>query len=547
MAWRWHAVCQKWGAFALIRRARRMTYRFGEFEVDASAYEVRRRGDRVRLSRQPMDLLLLLLERRQELVSRDEIVKRLWSPRRLHRPRCRHPHGDSQDPTGVGRLARVAAIRRDRRRQGVSVRRAGRSRRSVACSDLAGPRRHRAAFCRIRAVTTCRPRSRASSAARSSCRELPRLLSSSRLLSLTGAGGVGKTRLAVRLAAGVVDDFRDGVWLVDLAPLSAPDLLAQTIANVLGVREGPQRPARDALLDASASSGAPARARQLRAPDRRLRRSCRGAAARGAGVAGCGDKPRSARRHRRDRVPRAFAVVAAETPMVFQPMRSSTPRPRTSSSSARARLTRPSRRHTATPEPIARICQRLDGIPLAIELAAARVVVLSVEQIEARLQDRFRLLIGGARTAVARQRTLEATVDWSYQLLSDVERQLLCRLSVFPASWTLEAAEKVCGGDGIEEQRRARSAVAAGQQVAGRCRQRVPASAGTVSSKPSASMRVRAARAGGAADAMRDRHFEFYFNEFRGARPMLRATSRWRASGDCAASRRMSGPRSNGV
>lgn len=84
-------------------------------------------------------------------------------------------------------------------------------------------------------------------------------------------------------------------------------------------------------------------------------------------------------------------------------------------------------------------------------MAAARVVVLSPEQIEARLQDRFRLLTGGARTAVARQRTLEATVDWSYELLSDVERQLLSRLSVFPASWTLEAAEHVCGGDGINE------------------------------------------------------------------------------------------------
>jgi len=92
-----------------------------------------------------------------------------------------------------------------------------------------------------------------------------------------------------------------------------------------------------------------------------------------------------------------------------------------------------------------------DGIPLAIELAASRVVVLSPEQIEARLQDRFRLLTGGARTAVARQRTLEATVDWSYQLLSDVERQLLSRLSVFPATWSLEAAEHVCGGDSITE------------------------------------------------------------------------------------------------
>ena len=100
---------------------------------------------------------------------------------------------------------------------------------------------------------------------------------------------------------------------------------------------------------------------------------------------------------------------------------------------------------------IASICRRLDGIPLAIELAAARVVVLSPQQIEARLQDRFRgPLAGGARTAVARQRTLEATVDWSYGWPSDDERQLLSRMSVFPASWTIEAAELVCGGDGLD-------------------------------------------------------------------------------------------------
>ena len=99
---------------------------------------------------------------------------------------------------------------------------------------------------------------------------------------------------------------------------------------------------------------------------------------------------------------------------------------------------------------IASICRRLDGIPLAIELAAARIIVLSPQQIEARLQDRFRLLAAGSRTAIERHRTLEAVVDWSYELLSDAERQLLNRLSVFPASWTLEAAEHVCGGDGLD-------------------------------------------------------------------------------------------------
>ena len=92
---------------------------------------------------------------------------------------------------------------------------------------------------------------------------------------------------------------------------------------------------------------------------------------------------------------------------------------------------------------VAELCRRLDGIPLAIELAAARLNVLSIEQIDSRLNDRFRLLTGGSRTAVARQRTLKATMDWSYDLLSDPERQLLRRLSVFAGGWTIEAAEKV--------------------------------------------------------------------------------------------------------
>jgi non-specific serine/threonine protein kinase len=171
---------------------------------------------------------------------------------------------------------------------------------------------------------------------------------------------------------------------------------------------------------------------------------------------------------------------------------------------------------------IARICRRLDGIPLAIELAAARVVVLSPEQIEARLQDRFRLLTGGARTAVARQRTLEATVDWSYQLLSDVERQLLSRLPVFPAGWTLDAAEHVCGGDGIDEhdvldllsRLVSKSLVVVDSEFAGERRYRFLETIRQYA-------RERLVQAG-AADRLRDQHFEFFFNEFRGVLPILR-------------------------
>ena len=280
--------------------------------------------------------------------------------------------------------------------------------------------------------------------------ELSGVLASARLLSLTGAGGIGKTRMALRLARDVVNRFADGVWLVDLAPLARPDLVAQTIATALGIREGPQRPVRDVLLDTLqdrelllvldtcehliTACAELVEALLHRAPALRILATSREA----LGVSGetvyrVGSLPMPG-----GPAPASIdALIDSEAGQLFI---------------ERASTADPS--FSATPEnadAIARLCRRLDGIPLAIELAAARVVVLSPAQIEARLQDRFRLLTGGARTAVARQRTLEAAVDWSYQLLSDVERLFLNRLSVFPATWSLEAAEHICRGDGIDE------------------------------------------------------------------------------------------------
>ena len=219
---------------------------------------------------------------------------------------------------------------------------------------------------------------------------------------------------------------------------------------------------------------------------------------------------------------RVPSLSLPEEARLLAPKRSSTPRPHGSSSSVRPPSTRRSRATSENAGTIARICRRLDGMPLAIELAAARVVVLSLEQIDTRLQDRFRLLTGGTRTAVARQRTLEATVDWSYQLLSDVERQLLCRLSVFPAGWTLEAAEKVCGGDGIDASDMldllsrlvSKSLVVVENDVAGERRYRFLETVRQYA-------RERLMQ-GGAADRLRERHFEFFFNEFRGVLPILR-------------------------
>jgi predicted ATPase/serine/threonine protein kinase len=348
--------------------------------------------------------------------------------------------------------------------------------------------------------------------------ELARVLASSRLLSLTGAGGAGKTRLALRLAADLAHDFRDGVWLVDLAPIATADLVAQTIASAIGVREAPQRTIRDVLLDTICH-------RELLL----VLDNCEHL------IEECAEITEALLRA----APALRIVATSREPLrvpgeaVWRVSSLSLPDDTSSpstdvlfeSEATRLFIERatgidpafaPAAENAAT---IARICRRLDGIPLAIELAAARVATLSVEQIDARLQDRFRLLTGGARTAVARQRTLEATMQWSYQLLTDQERVLLNRLSLFPAGWSLEAAEKVCGGNGIDD-----------ADMLDLLSSLVSKSLVTLEGQRDRRYRLLEtvryyARQRlvdlGDADRLRDRHFEFFFDEFRGVRTAL--------------------------
>ncbi len=336
--------------------------------------------------------------------------------------------------------------------------------------------------------------------------ELTQLLAASRLVSLTGAGGAGKTRLALRLAADLANEFPDGVWLIDLAPIADPDLVTQTIASAIGIREAPQRSIREMLLDNLR------RRELLLVLDNceHLIDACAELAEemlRAAPALRMIATSREPLRVPGETVWRVASLSDLEATRLFVD--------RATAIDAAFRATE------ETAATIARICRRLDGIPLAIELAAARINALSVDQIDERLQDRFRLLTGGARTALARQRTLEATVQWSYQLLSEQERVLLSRLSVFPAGWTLEAAEKVCGGDGIDE-----------GDMLDLLSRLVNKSLVTLESQAGADRRYRLLETVrhyarerlvemGSADRLRGKHFEFFFNEFRGAQTAL--------------------------
>ena len=278
--------------------------------------------------------------------------------------------------------------------------------------------------------------------------ETQRLLADARLLTLTGVGGSGKTRLSLRLAAGLLEEYRGGVWLVELAPVTDPDLIAQTILDTLGIKE---EPGRSALETVAASIG---EKRLLLILD-----NCEHLIAGAAGVAAsllaqCPNLKILA-------TSREILGVPGEQPFAVQPLAIPLPDAdldTVSGSDAvmlfteRAAMVKPAFQLTTdNAGKVAQICRRLDGMPLALELAAARIRVMSPEQIAARLDDRFVLLTGGARTALPRQQTLVATIDWSYQLLDSEERGLFQSVSVFVGGISLETAEAVCAGDGLTD------------------------------------------------------------------------------------------------
>jgi len=275
------------------------------------------------------------------------------------------------------------------------------------------------------------------------------LLAKHRLVTLVGAGGIGKTRLSLEAAREMLDTFPDGLWFVELAPLSDPALMPQVIVNTLGLIEQANRTPQIILTDFLKAK------KSLIIFDNceHLIQACAQTAE--TLLQSCPNLHILA-------TSREALSIAGETVYFVPALTTPDPLPSTLDillqyDAVRLFVERSqSTIHDfslteANASAIAQICHHLDGIPLALELAAARVKLLRVEEIAARLDDRFRLLTSGSRTALPRHQTLQALIDWSHDLLSENERLLLRHLSVFAGGWTLEAAESVCEDENIQK------------------------------------------------------------------------------------------------
>jgi predicted ATPase/DNA-binding winged helix-turn-helix (wHTH) protein len=401
--------------------------RFGHFELQPAERVLRVRGEPVAVGSRAFDLLLALAQRHERLVTKQELLDLVWPGLVVEEHNIATQISTLRKLLGASAIATLPGY-------GYRLTALPQATRAEAAVASAPQRlRHNLPDQRTRFIGR-----------EGALADLARLLPSTRLLTLTGIGGCGKTRLALQFAQQQLAAFADGVWFIDLAPLKDAERVASTCAAVLGLREEGDRPVLQLLLEHLAArpallvldncehviDGVAAVVDALLAgstgragtPGTTIITTSR----EGLGVTGEQIYPvRSLSLPATDDL---LAVQGAESVRVFVD---------------RARLALPD--FEVGPDnaaSIAEICRRLDGIALAIELAAARVTMLPVTEIAARLDDRFRLLTGGTR-ALPRHQTLQAAMQWSYEQLAQPERHLLRQMSVFADGWTLPAAAEV--------------------------------------------------------------------------------------------------------
>lgn len=355
--------------------------------------------------------------------------------------------------------------------------------------------------------------------------EVRQLLAGTRLLTLTGTGGTGKTRLSIQTAEEMLSDFPDGVWLVELATISSPDRIVELAAGTVGLREEAGESPRAALIRFLCGR------RILLILDNceHVLNACADLVA--EILRGCSTIKILA-------TSRASLGIAGERTWAVPPLRVLDPAldlfqvPDLAATVSQYEAVRLFIDRATSVKPgfeitkqnaaaIAEICWRLDGIPLAIELAAARARVLTPEQIATRLDDRFRLLTGGSRSVLPHQQTLRTLIDWSYDLLSESERVLFRRLGVFGGGRTIEAIEAVCTGDGVD----AYDALDLLQLLVDKSLLSVETDANDETRYTMIESVWQYARerldASGEFDALRDRHLDYFLSLAETARPRL--------------------------
>jgi len=407
-------------------------YRFGPFELQPDKRRLLKNGATIVLRPRAFDLLAALVERAGHLVNKDELLDQVW-PKTVVEEAALH--------------VQVSALRKVLGAEAITTV-SGRGYQftlPVTTDDGEANRPSRSKHNLSYQLTSFVGREQ-------EIAQLEELVTANRLVTLTGAGGAGKTRLAIEVASRLIDRFPDGVRLVELAALSDPRLVPHATAQALEVKEQPTRSMVETLSEYLGSK------KLLLVLDNAEHL-----------VEGCVHLVDEIVRHSPDV---AVVVTSRErlgmtgeltyrVPSLTVPQASETLTPKTALRFEgvrlfvqRAKLVRPDFALTGeNASSVASICARLDGMPLAIELAAPRLRSMSVDELSERLDQRFTLLTDGSRAALPRHRTLRSVLDWSYDLLSEREQAMLRRVAVFAGGWTLASAEQVCGGDGIDASR----------------------------------------------------------------------------------------------